>query len=225
MVVPTASTRSAGRIRSQAASGHLVALAVKPVLPELLDGDRPERVEPHVQRDPLDVELGEQLRREVEPCRRSGGRARLARVDRLVPLGIGERLGDVRGQRGLTGRLAVEPDTPAALAEMLDQLDRPVAAAGPKASRRPREGLPQAVTERLEEQHLSARPLDRDPRGHDTGVVDDDERPAGLREQVGEPPVPDRAARAVVHEQPRLVASRRRMLRDQLRRKVVVELR
>ena len=56
VVVPTASTRGAARIRSHAASGDLVALAVQPVLVEVVHGERAERVEADVQRHPLDVE-------------------------------------------------------------------------------------------------------------------------------------------------------------------------
>ena len=67
-----------------------------------------------------------------------GGR----RVDRLVPLGVAERLGDVRRQRRLARRLAVEPQAPPALAEMLEQLDRPVPLPRPQPPRRPREPLP-----------------------------------------------------------------------------------
>ncbi len=45
---------------------------------------------------------------------------------------------------------------------MLEQLDLPVTRARPEPSRRPRERLPDAVAELLEEQHLATRPLDRD---------------------------------------------------------------
>ena len=93
------------------------------VLFEPLLGHGPERVESDVERDALDVEAREQLRREMEPCGRRRGGAGVARIDRLVARGIGERLGDVRRQRRLAVRLAVQPQPPAALAEMLDQLD------------------------------------------------------------------------------------------------------
>ena len=68
---------------------------------------RPERVEPDVERHALDVELREELRREVQPGGRRGGRAALARIDRLVALRVAERLGDVRRQRHVTVRLAL----------------------------------------------------------------------------------------------------------------------
>ena len=45
-----------------------------------------------------------------------------------------ERLGDVRRQRRLARRLAVEADVPASLAEVLDELDRAVALAGLQAA-------------------------------------------------------------------------------------------
>ena len=60
--------------------------------------------------------------------------------------------------------------------------------------------------------------LDRDPRRHDPRVVDDDELAVQLVRQLGEAAVPHRAGRPLVDEEPRLVAPRRRMLRDQLRR-------
>ena len=65
---------------------------------------------------------------------------------------------------------------------------------------------------------------DRDPRRHDARVVDDDELAVQLVRQLGEPPVPHRAGRPLVDEQPRRVAPRRRLLRDQLGRQLVVQL-
>ena len=62
------------------------------VLGHRLCRERAERVEPDVQRHPLDVEAVEKLAREVETRGRGGGRALLARVDRLVALRISERL-------------------------------------------------------------------------------------------------------------------------------------
>ena len=52
-----------------------------------------------------------------------------SRVDGLVALGIRERRGDVRRQRRVAVRLAVEAQAPASLAEMLEQLDGAVARA------------------------------------------------------------------------------------------------
>ena len=112
-------------------------------------------------------------------CSPAVGRRRrpgVPRVDGLVALRVGERLGDVRRQRRLARRLAVEPHAPAALAEMLEQLDRPVAPAGAQPPGRPRERLPDAVAE----PPRAAAP----PRfgcsigmraGNDPRVVDDDE--------------------------------------------------
>ena len=134
VVVPTASTRSAARIRSHAAALDLVALAVERCSSTTLDLQRPEGVEADVERDALDVEPRQQLRREVQPGGRRRGRPGLVRVHRLVALGIGERLGDVRRQRHLARRLAVQPHAPAALAEVLEQLDRPVVAGPPAAA-------------------------------------------------------------------------------------------
>ena len=205
--------------------GRRVALAVEHVLVELVDGERPEGVEPDVERDALELEPRQQLGREVEAGGRRRRRAGLLGVDGLVALGVGERLGDVGRQRRLARRLAGEPEPPAALAEVLEQLDRTVGPPRAEAPRRPREALPEIVAEPLDEQHLAAWRLDPDPRGHDAGVVDDDERVARLLGKLGERAMPDRAGRTLVDEQARGVAPLRRVLGDQLRRQVVVELR
>src|ERR687884_315334 len=98
----------------------------------------------------------------MQPRRRRRRRARLVRVDRLVALGIRQRLRDVRRQRRLARRLAVQSQAPTALAEMLEQLDGTVAGADTEPPRRPREALPQAVSvQPLEQEHLTARTLDR----------------------------------------------------------------
>ena len=73
----------------------------------------------------------EKLRREVEAGRGRGGRAFLLGEDGLVALGVGERLHDVRRQRRLAGGRALEPDEPAALPPVLDELD--LAEAHPRA--------------------------------------------------------------------------------------------
>ncbi len=75
---------------------HLVAFAVQRVILDAVDRERPEGVEADVERHALDVELREQLGREVQPRGRRGGRAGRSRIDRLVAVGVGERLGDVR---------------------------------------------------------------------------------------------------------------------------------
>ncbi len=128
------------------------------------------------------------------------------------------------GSGDLARRLAVQPHPPAPLAEVLEQLDRPVPAAGPQTARRPRERLPDPVSERLEQQHLAFRPRDRNPRGNDSRVVDDDQLVAQKPWKIGDFTVPGTAEIAVVDEEPSLVASLSRMLGDQLRRKVVVQL-
>ena len=62
VVVPTARTSGAARIRSHAASVDLVPLAVDAVLLDDVLLQRPERVETDVQRHALDVEPREHLR-------------------------------------------------------------------------------------------------------------------------------------------------------------------
>ncbi len=161
-------------------------------------------------------------------CRPGGRRGRGAggsRVDRLIPGRVREGLGDVGRQRRRAGRLAREAEPPAAFAEVLEELDRAVRGARFQPARRPGEALPLVAAEALEEQHLAARRLDRDTRGHDARVVHDNELGMELRRQLGERAVPRLPCRAVVDEQPRRVPLRRRPLRDQLRRQLVVQLR
>ena len=166
---------------------HRVALAVQLVLLERRRRQRPEGVEADVERDALDVEPLEQLGREVEAGGRSGGGARLVRVDGLVARRIGERLGDVRRQRRLTVGLAVEPHAPAALAEVLDAARRRRTGAPARSRRVGRASASHSPPPSpLEQQHLAPRPLDPDPRRHDPRVVDDGELaarapPAGRR--------------------------------------------
>ena len=75
------------------------------------------------------------------------------------------------------------------------------------------------------EQDLPLRPFERDPGGHHSGVVDDDERIVDFGRKIAERPVRDYPVEgAVVDEQPRRVPPLGRMLRDQLRRQLVVQL-
>ena len=108
---------------------------------------------------------------------------------------------------------------------MLDELDRPVAPPGAQSSRRLRQALPEPLAKPLEEEHLAPGLLDRDPRRNDTRVVDDHELAGQLVRQLGEPPVPNGPSRPLVDEQPRRVAPLDRMLRDELRGQLVVQLR
>src|SRR5213080_4020236 len=104
------------------------------MLAEIVDGDGAKRVEADMERHPLDVEAAQDLLREVQSRRRGGGGARLERIHGLVALGIGEWLGDVRRQRRLPGGLAVQAQAPSSLADVLQQLDRPVALTGSQPS-------------------------------------------------------------------------------------------
>src|SRR5206468_101276 len=131
--------------------------------------------------------------------------------------GVAERLRDVRRQGRLAMRLALETQTPASLPEMLEELDRAVAATGLEAAGRAREAFPEVVLEPLEQEHLPARRLDRDASRDDLRVVDDDELVVKLVGEIGELAMPHVAGRSVVDEQPRRVSPRRRVLCDQLR--------
>ena len=129
------------------------------------------------------------------------------------------------GSGSLAVRLAVEPHPPASLAEVLEQLDCPVATACLEPTRRPRERQPLAVA--LVARAGAPPPFGRshpDPRRHDPRVVDDRQLTRELVRQLREPSMPDGARRTVVHEQAGGVAPLGRMLRDQLRGQVVVEL-
>ena len=115
--------------------------------------------------------------------------------------------------------------TPATFAEVLEQLDRPVANAGAQPPRRPGETLPDAVLGgALEEEDLTARALDRDPCRDHAGVVENDQRGADDVRKVCERPVINAFGHAIVDQQARLVAARQWPLRDEAGRKVVVEL-
>jgi hypothetical protein len=197
------------------------------VLVERLARHGPERVEPDVKRHRHRIERGEELRREVEAGRRCSGRARGVGVHGLVAARIGERLADVRRQRRLAGRLALEPEKPAAVAEMLDELDGSQPLTRPEPARRASETVPQPVGGDLfEEENLdatSARAPEAQTRRNDPRVVHDDEL---AREQVWklrEDVVLELAGPAAVDEQARGVTVREGTLRDELGRKLVVE--
>jgi hypothetical protein len=107
---------------------------------------------------------------------------------------------------------------------VLDQLDRPVAPAGLQPACRAGETFPDVAVDALEQQHFAARRLQRDPRRHDLRVVDDHELAVELLGQLGEPAMPHRTGCAVIHKEPRPVPARRRMLRDQLLRELVIQV-
>ena len=107
---------------------------------------------------------------------------------------------------------------------MLDEFDRAVTPARPQAPGRAREREPLAAALVLQQQHLTSGALDANASGDDTGVVHDRELAGELVRQVGEDAVADGTARPVVDEQPGGVPPLRGVLRDQLRREVVVEL-
>jgi hypothetical protein len=108
---------------------------------------------------------------------------------------------------------------------MLEQLHRSVPLPRPQAARRPRQSLPQTVgIEPLEEEDFAARPLERNARRHDAGVVHDRQRVTDHVRQVCKPHVIHPLGHAIVDQQARLVAARQGMLRNQRRREVVLEL-
>ena len=149
------------------------------MLVKVFDGNRTERVEPDVQRHSFDVEERKHFFGEVQAGRRRRGRAGVARIDGLVARRVVERLGDVRRQRRLAGRLAVQPEPPPSFSVVLEQLDRSVSAPRPQTPGRPRQTFPEpVVVEPLQQQYLALRLLDRNAGRDDLRVVDHDERVA-----------------------------------------------
>ena len=182
-----------------------------------------------MQRHALDVEPREQLRREVQPGRRRGGRA-LLRPRR--PSGSAPASASGSWMYGGSGASPVRLAVAGAARQrpspsVLQQLDRPEPAARPAAAASAARAPPTPSPSSRSTSSTSPPPARSiaDPRRHDARVVDDDERrPPQLLGQLAEAAVPDVARRALVDEQPRLVAPLGRMLRDQLRRQLVVEL-
>ena len=202
---------------------------MQPVLLERLGRQRPERVEPDVQRDSLDIQPRQQFGSEVKTRRGRRRRAWRSRVDGLVALRVAQGLHDVRRQRHLAGRLPPQPHSPAALPARLEELDRTEPFARPKPPRRAGERFPDAVLAgALEQEHLrgaAARALQPQPRRDDARVVDDDHCPLPhLLGELGEQPVTDRAGPPLEDQKPRAVAPLGRVLRDQLRRELVLEI-
>ena len=178
--------------------------------------------------DPLDVEASEQLRREVEARGRRGGRAGLARVDGLVALGVVERLVDVRRQRRLAVRLAgrgadaTGPRRAARAARPGRGAGRRAAAA--RAGRAPPRGR-RRCARRAAPPPLPPPAVEAHAGRDDAGVVDHHQ----LVESSSGSSLNRRcrtvAGRPLVHEQPGLVAPLGRVLGDQLRRQLVLQLR
>jgi hypothetical protein len=108
---------------------------------------------------------------------------------------------------------------------MLEQLYRPVTIARTQPPSRPRQPKPEPVgVEPFEEQHLTGWALDQDARRDDTGVVHNGEHFADHVRQLCEPPMIHPLGHAIVDQQARLVAARNGMLRNEVRREVVLEL-
>ena len=63
----------------------------------------------------------------------------------LEPTGDREWLGDIRRQRRLSGRLAVQPQPPSTLAEVLEQLDSSVPSTGSQPPGRSGKAFPETV--------------------------------------------------------------------------------
>jgi hypothetical protein len=205
-----------------------VRLLVHDVRRRVLDLDRLERPRTDVEKN-VDAahaprrEPREELRRHVQPRRRRGDGAALARVDGLISLGVVGRVGalDVGGERDVAvpldrlRRIAlhVEPHDAGAARGDLDDLD--VEARGDvddasrlqlPAGRDHRLVRPARVVERLEQEHLGGRARIADPEqagAEDPGRVQDDRiARRGEVGEVAEAVVRDRARRAVDDHEP-----------------------
>ena len=177
---------------------HLVPLAVDPVLVDELALQRPERVEPDVQRDggALDaglLERAEQLIGEVEPGRRGGGRSRVdgrrpSGSARPVPIGRGctaaaasrphRAMTAARRRSNRTTRVPSVSRSPTSTRSPLRRVDeRSRARAGARGGR----GPPTAAGRRgsaPEDEHLggtSTGPLPDQPSRQDARVVHDEQ--------------------------------------------------
>ena len=112
----------------------------------------------------------------------------------------------------------MEAQPPASFSEVLEKLHVPVTPAGAQTASGTRQSFPEAVVRKgLEQQHLSARPLDQNPRRDDARVVDHRKRVSDDVRKVCERPVIYAFGHAIVDQQARLVAERQRSLRDEPR--------
>ena len=133
--------------------------------------------------------------------------------------GLLQTLVDVRRQRRLSARLALEPNAPPPVLPSRSSRSTtpPCDTVLPGNRRSPaprrRDGLAQrfpvpVVVEPLEQQELD-RPAglapEREPGGQHAGVVDDDEVSRELGRQIGERPASDTAGGSFVDEQPRRI--------------------
>ena len=113
------SHRQHGPSRSDPLPGsraYLIALRVDRVRLNDSAVDRAKRVKPNMERDTLDFEPLDESGGEMEPCRRSSGRAGRGGEDRLIAIGIRKRLANVGRQRRLTGGRTLQPQSPSSLA-------------------------------------------------------------------------------------------------------------
>ena len=226
--------------------GDFQPLPVQRVRLHGLVAERSEGARAHVQGHPRDLDalLLERREQRLVEVQAGGGRrdrARPARIHRLVSRGVrGVRLpANVRGKRHGAGAL----DEPSRVVRTRKLQIEQVAAPGPhREAAAPVDGQERAAPRLLaepqpcehpvggeyaldEDLHPAAGRLRREQPGPDhPRVVDDDEISGG--EVLGNPgkrPVRDARGRGIEDQQPAVAAPGSRMLRDQLRRQVVVE--
>ena len=166
---------------------------------------------------------------------RRGRRPRLVRIDRLVALGIRERLVNVRRQRCLAGRLAARAGRCQRPAPIRSTSSADCVGSASETRSSPatslldgRASASQSAPSVRSISSTSTRSTGRAPQpqpcGDHPGVVDDDELAARARPGARRRRMTDLPVVTTEDEQPRSFAAFDRMLSDQLRRELVVEL-
>ena len=206
----------------------LVPLAMKHVLLQARGRHRRERIEAHVQRHTDGLDVSERVGCEVQPRGRGGDRAQLPCIHSLVPVGILQRLADIRRKRGFAIRLAVKSDEPPPAAKRLDKLNRSEPLPSTQSARGASERFPHALArDSFKEQYLhgsAGGATESKPRRHYSAVVDHDELIAEEIWEIRKERVLDGGRGSPVHQQPRRIARLDRSLGDQRSRQLVVEL-
>ena len=228
---------NAGRPDSEHAFGLLdslpcvgldaITLAVDRVILEPCFYDRTKCVQANVKGHAHMLEPTKEVVREMKSRRRRGRRPGLSRVHGLVSARVAERLVDVRGQRSLAGRLPLEPNDPASVPEVLDELDRTESFADTQPAGGTRKAFPElGAVEAFDEKYLhcaSRRAGEPQTTWYDPRVVHDRElTPEDFRE-LGEHAVLDHSTRFPIDKETRRVARLGRRLSDEFRRQLVVQ--
>ena len=211
--------------------------------------DRAERIQPHMQGDegqlhPLIPQGEQQLRREMQSrCRRSSA-AQRARIHRLIALRVVQGLMNVRRQGHLPDAVEIRLDGlrehhralaafPARLHLSVEReglvTPQQLHVASHARARSTHERPPTVLAQVPQQQNFdfatAGRLPPKQPRRDDAALIGD-EQIAGMKvvPQLPEAAMFQRTGVAVNDEQPRAVPGLHRLLRDELRRKVIVKI-